>query len=228
MIIAVANQKGGVGKTTTVESLGAALALEGKRVLLVDYDPQCSLTKAIDNDGGVFPKGIGSGYDLLPGNPLLAAEKFDSVTTLADELEPVRDLYDYILIDCPPSLSEAAMNALYPADWVIIAVQPHYLAVAGIGELLKTLQALNEAGARIQGAKCLLTMYKRNNAVKEMERQITEAYGDPYATRIRENVALAHAQAAGVDVYQYDKRSNGAKDYKALALEIMAEHETVS
>ena len=228
MIISVANQKGGVGKTTTVENLGAALALEGRRVLLVDYDPQCSLTKAVDNDGGVFPRNVGSGYDLLPGNPLLAAEKFESVTALADELEPVRDMYDYILVDCPPSLSEAAMNALYPADWVIIAVQPHYLAVAGIGELFKTLQALNEAGAHIQGATCLLTMYENNGACREMERQVTEAYGEPYGTRIRKNVTLAYAQAAGVDVFQYDKRSNGAKDYKALALEIIGKHESVS
>lgn len=221
--IAVANQKGGVGKTTTVENLGAALALEGKRVLLVDYDPQCSLTKAIDNDGGIFPNNIGSGYDLLPGNPLLATDDDAKINALADELEPVQGLYDYILIDCPPSLSKVAMMALYPADWVIVAVQPHYLAVAGISELLKTLQALNEAGARIQGAKCLLTMYERNGACKEMEAQVTEAYGAPYKTRIRKNVTLSYAQAAGVDVFQYDKRCNGAQDYKALACEIMSE-----
>ena len=220
--IAVANQKGGVGKTTTVENLGAALALEGNRVLLVDYDPQCSLTKAIDNDGGIFPKGIGSGYDLIPGNPLLATEDGD-IDALAKELGPVQESYDYIIIDCPPSLSRAAMVALYPAEWVIVAVQPHYLAVAGIGELLKTLQALNEAGANIQGAKCLLTMYERNGACKEMEDQVTRAYGSPYVTRIRKNVTLSYAQAAGVDVFQYDKRSNGAKDYKALAHEIMSE-----
>lgn len=227
-VIAVANQKGGEGKTTTVESLGAALALESKRVLLVDYDPQCSLTKAIANDGDALVSNVGSGYDLLPGNPLLAVEKFDGLTTLADELEPLKGNYDYIIIDCPPSLSEVAMTALYPADWVVVAVQPYYLDVAGVPELLKTLQALNDAGAHIQGAKCLLTFHANNGAVREMESQIIEAYGEPYETRIRKNVALAHAQAAGVDIYQYDKRSNGAKDYKAFASELARELEKLS
>ena len=228
-VISIANQKGGVGKTTTAENLGAALALfHGRKVLLVDYDPQCSLTKSLINDGAPLERGVGSGYDLVTGNPALAAHQFGSVTELSDMLRPLAASYDVVIVDCPPSLSTMAMNALYPADMLIIATQPHYLSVSGIGELLKTVRAVNDAGGRIAKAKTLITMYERNGAVREMEAQLEEAYGKPFGTRIRKNVSIAYSQAAGMDVFQYAPNSNAAKDYKALSIEVMSELETLS
>ena len=221
-IIAIANQKGGVGKTTTTRELGAALAHEGQKVLLVDYDPQCSLTKSLEHEptreGGIARL---EGYDLMTGDPMLAARKLN-IGDLAKRIEAPQKSYDYILIDCAPSLSLVTMAALYAADHAIVTTQPHYLAVAGIAELLDTLNSVRSVGGRISGYKVLITLLERNGAAREMEQQITGAY-PCYDTRIRKNVAIAYAEARGIDVAKYDPRSNAAKDYKALALEVMSE-----
>lgn len=220
-VISIANQKGGVGKTTTTENLAAALTLyEGCRVLAVDYDPQCSLTKAIDHEEGDLDAwDVGSGWDLSLGDPALAARDFERVSDFWYDVEHMRPQYDVVLIDCPPSLSMVTMNALFPADHVIIPTQASYLAAAGIEELVTVINTLNQKGARIQDVKVLLTMYERNGAVTEMEKQIREAW-PTFDTVIRKNVTLSYAQAAGVDVYQYDQSCNSARDYEALAHEM--------
>lgn len=221
-IIAVANQKGGVGKTTTTINLGAALALEGKKVLLVDYDPQCSLTKALEHDGTLAGDLVSlDDYDLITGDPMLAARKI-ALTDLDRLIGPLRNAYDYILVDCAPSLSMVAMAALYPADHVIVTTQPHYLAVAGIAELLDTINTLNSSGASISDYKVLITMVEQNGAAREMVQQLLTAY-PCYKTQIRKNVAIAYSEARGIDVFKYQPRSNAAKDYKALALEVLSE-----
>ena len=220
-IIAVANQKGGCAKTTTTVNLGAALALEGQKVLLVDYDPQCSLTKALEHDE-TFAGDLVSldGYDLITGDPMLAARKL-ALTDLDKLIGPLRSTYDYILVDCAPSLSMVAMTALYAADQVIVTTQPHYLAVAGIAELLDTINTLNSSGASISGYKVLITMVEHNGAVREMVQQLLTAY-PCYQTQIRKNVSVTYSEARGIDVFKYDGRSNAAKDYKSLALEILS------
>ena len=227
-IIAISNQKGGVSKSTTTANLGAALALEGRKVLLVDYDPQCSLTLSL-TDGETMSGDLvtvetkgGATYDLITGDPLLAARKLKGMDELAHSVAPMRRQYDYVLIDTPPSLGRLSLNALYPADKVIIPTVPHFLAVAGIAELLESIGTLTESGAAIASTRVLITQWERNGAVREMERQIRNAY-PTFATNIRRNVAIAYSQAAGVDVFEYDSSSNAARDYKALALEVLSE-----
>lgn len=226
-IIAVGNQKGGVSKTTTVETLGAALALEGQRVLLVDFDPQRSLTLALTDGEGLSGDLVtvetrgGITYDLLTGDEMLAARDFKALDELAGVLNPLRATYDWIIIDTPPSLGKLSLNAMYPADRVIVPTIPHFLAVAGIAELYESVGTLRRDGSPIRDVTILITQWERNGAVREMERQIRDAY-PTFETSIRRNVAIAHAQAAGVDVYSFDARSNAAQDYKKLARELLA------
>lgn len=223
-VIAIANQKGGVGKTTTAENLAAAMAMfEDKAVLVVDYDPQCSLTKALDQDPtGRIEHGVGSGYDILTGNSDLAAHEYASLTELARQIDRYQSQYDVIIIDCPPSLSMVTMNALYPADHVVIPTQASYLAAVGIGELMDLVSTLKRRGANIEDATVLLTMHDtRSGDARNVGQQIRDAY-PTFETVIRRNVTLSYAQGAGCDVYDYDRNSNGAKDYQALAHEILA------
>ena len=219
-IIAVANQKGGVGKSTTTRELGAALAREGQKVLLVDYDPQCSLTKSLEHDDTGEIAHL-EGYDLMLGNPMLSAEE-PAIDDLDKALGPIRDSYDFVLIDCAPSLSMVTLAALYAADHAIIPTQPNFLSVAGIVELLDTISSVESVGGRIKGYRVLINYFERNGAVREMIEQVEAEY-PTYKTRIRKNVAIAYAEARGIDVGTYDKRSNAAKDFKALALEVLSE-----
>lgn len=216
-VISIANQKGGVGKTTTAENLAAALAAyEGKRVLAVDYDPQSSLTKAIEADSYAD----GMAWDMIPGDPTLALRDFGGLDELHRVLEGYRPSYDVAIIDSPPSMSMVTMNALFPADQVIIPTQASYLAAAGIEELIGVINTLNERGAHVTDIRVLITMHERNGSVAEIERQIRETW-PTFDTVIRKNVTLSYAQSAGVDVIEYDRRSNGARDYQKLAHELI-------
>lgn len=249
-IIAVVNQKGGVGKTTTTLNLGAALAKAGRRVLLVDTDPQGSLTIAAGMEEAVTDQSttiaevllqgasiadalwdnVCSGFDLVPADIRLSAADLQlaSVTgrefVLKEALQEISSAYDYILIDCPPNLSHLTINALTAAGSVLIVQQSHFLALSGAGLLLDTIKLIKRRvnpGLAIAGV--LLTMYDgRTNHAKEIRAQVQAFFGDKvYNTVIRSSIALADAPANGLDIFQYKPKDNAAADYAAFAQEII-------
>src|SRR5688572_15881369 len=258
-IIALMNQKGGVGKTTTTVNLGAALAEAGRRVCLIDLDPQAHLTI----NYGVEPTAdVTNLYDvlcddapflsaihkvdervaLIPSSIDLAAAEIELVsvlgreTVLKERMEAATHDFDYILIDCPPSLGLLTINALGVANEVIIPMQPHFLALQGFAKLLETVQLVNKRmNPRLRVSGVVLTMFDAQTkltteVVAELEGFIASAKGTrmPWAdarifqTKIRRNIKLAESPSFGQTIIHYGPTSNGAQDYRALAREVMA------
>ncbi|KWX04284.1 AAA family ATPase [Hydrogenibacillus schlegelii] len=247
-IIAIANQKGGVGKTTTAVNLGAALALLGKRVLLVDMDPQGNTTSGIGvskadvvydvydlliNDvpaaNVVRPTNVPN-LDLLPSTIQLAGAEIELVPTLSREvrlrraLEPIRSAYDFILIDCPPSLGLLTINALTAADSVLIPIQAEYYALEGLSQLLNTIRLVQKhlnGALTIEGV--LLTMYDaRTNLSLQVAEEVKKYFKDKvYRAIIPRNVRLSEAPSHGQAVVTYDPKSRGADLYMELAREVL-------
>jgi chromosome partitioning protein len=247
-ILSICNQKGGTGKSTTAVNLSSYLAAMGKYVLLVDIDPQANATSGVGTNpetvplnlyhsliGGLLPEEVIRktdlfGYDLMPSGSDLAGATVELVTLpnrefkLYEVLRRVRTNYDYILIDCPPSLGLLTINGLVAADEVIIPVQCEYYALEGLSQLLKTIQLVQEnlgRHLRIKGA--LLTMHDRRNKLsrqvhKEVERNFPEYV---FETVIPRCVKLAEAPSFGKTILQYDPHSKGAKAYRQLAQEII-------
>jgi chromosome partitioning protein len=249
LILAVANQKGGVGKTTTVINLGASLAAAEKKVLLVDFDPQANCTSGF----GLPKRGeIPSIYDILTGNSTAAkvvkktelptlsiipgsialagaevelASVENRESYLSKALEPLRPQYDYIIIDCPPSLGLLTLNALVVADALIIPMQAEYFAMEGVSELLRTVEKVREnynPNLAIKGV--LLTMVdERTNLAKQVIEEVQSHFGSKvYKTFVPRNVRLAEAPSFGKPVLLYDIASRGAQSYLKMTEEFLA------
>ena len=242
-IIAIANHKGGVGKTTSVANIGVALSMKGKRVLLVDLDAQQNLTffflKEEEAEVSVYDalKGkaplpvlhIRENLDLTPSSIDLARAEQDLSGRIAREyilknlLDEVAGNYDYILLDCPPSLGVVTYNALVASTDLYISLTAEALPYKGLTmleEVVGELQALNKDLA-ISGV--FITRYNNRNLNNIVAEQIKARYGDKvFNTKIRENIAVAEAPLAGEDIFSYAPESNGAKDYEALADEVLS------
>lgn len=252
-IIAIANQKGGVGKTTTAINLGASLAVAERRTLVVDIDPQGNASSGLglesrDQLPNVYDVLINDrpvqecvakslhfeGLDLLPSTRNLVGAEIELLErghregVLRRALAPVRDDYDYILVDCPPSLGLLTLNTLTAADSVLIPIQCEFYALEGLSQLLNTVRLVQKGlnpDLEIEGV--LLTMYdKRLNLSKQVAEEAREYFGSKvYRTRIPRNVRLAEAPSFGEPIVHYDALSAGAQGYLALAKEIVAANE---
>lgn len=246
-VISVANQKGGVGKTTTTVNLATLLAKKGKKVLLIDTDPQGNATSGL----GVTKELELSVYDILigettfeetvqetavknlkvcPSNISLAGAEVELVAMMSREqrlktkLDEVKDQYDYILIDCPPSLGLITLNAFTASDSVLIPVQCEYFALEGLGQLLNTVNLVKKhlnKNLEIEGA--LLTMYDaRTNLSNQVVKEVKKYFEDKvYKTVIPRNVRLSEAPSYGMPISIYDPRSKGAKAYEKFARELL-------
>ena len=246
--IAIANQKGGCGKTTTAINTATALAALGNHVLIVDLDPQAHTTLGFGRDPDALDKTVYDaitnaqilmsrvivntrikGLDLAPSNILLSGVEFELVTLygreyiLSQQLSRINGNYDICIIDCSPSLSLLTLNALVASTDVIIPVQTHYYALEGLRQLLETIQIVKERfNHHLEILGVLLTFVEsRTTLSKEIQRQMREFFGDlVFDTVIHKGVRLAEAPSAGEPVQVYAPKSKGAAEYKALAKEI--------
>ena len=246
-IISVANQKGGVGKTTTAVNLSASLAKKGKRVLLIDTDPQGNATSGVGVDKSVqfsvydvlvdgvdventIQKTEIKNLEVCPSNINLAGAEVQLVSVkereyrLKEKLQKVKDNYDYVIIDCPPSLGIVTLNAFTASDSVLIPIQCEYYALEGLGQLINTVELVKKhlnKDLYIEGA--LLTMYDirtnlSNQVVKEVKRYFNNRV---YKTVIPRNVRVSEAPSYGLPITIYDPHSKGAKSYDKLGKEFL-------
>lgn len=252
-IISIANQKGGVGKTTTAVTLSSILAKRGKRILLIDADPQGNASSGL----GIEKDVENSVYDLLvddigvedviedtqiknlkicPSNINLAGAEVELVSMISREqrlkekLDKIKDIFDYIFIDCPPSLGLITLNAFTASDSVLIPVQCEYYALEGLGQLLNTVNLVKKhlnKDIEIEGA--ILTMYDiRTNLSNQVVKEVKKYFDNKvYKTVIPRNIKLSEAPSYGMPIILYDPKSKGAKYYDKLAKEFLSNNEEI-
>jgi len=250
-IIAIANQKGGVGKTTTAVNLASGLAHHGQRVLLIDLDPQANATTASGEQkekistslyhvllGLAEPEtlGVRSGsntYDVWPANRELAGAEVELVDLanrherLKNSVSGLLSMYDFILVDCPPALNLLTINGLCAANWVIIPMQCEYFALEGLTDLVNTIRTIRrQMNPKLQIRGLLRTMFDpRNMLTQQVSAQLEKHFPNKvYQTVIPRNIRLAEAPSYGVPVLEYDRRSRGAKAYLAVVEEILSDY----
>ncbi|MGH1584939.1 ParA family protein [Lactiplantibacillus plantarum] len=250
-VIALANQKGGVGKTTTSINLGASLVELGQKVLLIDTDAQGNATSGLGVQKSTIEREIydvlindvpiketiiptsHKGLDIVPATIQLSGAEIELTpmmareTRLRDAIDDVKDDYDYILIDCPPSLGLLTINAFTACDSILIPVQSEYYALEGLSQLLNTIKLVQKhfnKQLRIEGV--LLTMYDaRTNLGAQVNEEVRKYFKDAvYKTIIPRNVRLSEAPSHGLSIVDYDARSKGSQVYLALAKEVLAAH----
>ena len=247
-IIAIANQKGGVGKTTTAINLSACLAEKGQKVLAIDMDPQGNMTSGLgldkdDVDKTIYDMIIGESeieavikketienLDILPSNVDLSAVEIELIDVdnkefvVKDAIQKVKDNYDFIIIDCPPSLSLLTINAMTTADSVLVPIQCEYYALEGLSQLIHTVELVKErlnSNLEIEGV--VFTMYdaRTNLSLQVVENVKDNLQQNIYKTIIPRNIRLAEAPSYGTPINQYDPKSAGAESYMKLAEEVI-------
>lgn len=248
-VVAIANQKGGVGKTTTAINLAAALAESGQNVLAVDFDPQGNMSSGLGIDkqnldltvyhslieeedvNHIIKHTATENLDLLPSNVNLAGAEIelldmdDRENVLKRTLEPIREKYDFIIIDCPPSLSLLTLNALTASDTVLVPIQCEYYALEGLSQMMKTINLVKQKlNTKLSMEGVVFTMYDaRNRLSQQVVDSVKEVLNERiYNTIIPRNVRLAEAPSFGMPVTEYDSKSSGAESYRLLAAEVLS------
>lgn len=245
-LIAIANHKGGVGKTTSTQNIGVALSRQGKKTLLLDLDPQGNLSDAFgyeDVEVSIYDAltdkqplpviKLSDNLDLIPSNLDLSVAEMElsgrtgREYTLKDVIADIKDSYDYVLIDCPPSLGLLTINALTACDEVYIPLDSHYFSMKGLDKLIFIIGEIKKrlnTGIQITGV--FLTRFDKRVVVnKNIASMVKESFAETlFTTKIRNNIALVEAPIESKDIFTYAPNSNGAKDYEALTKEIVAAH----
>ena len=242
-VISISNHKGGVGKTTSAINIGAGLNRLGKKILLIDLDPQANLSQSlglIDQERNIYgalrgeyklqPIEILKGLEVIPSTLDLSGAEVEMSGEAGREyilrelLEPIRGLYDYIIIDSPPSLGLLTINALTASDFILIPLQAQYLALQGLTKIIEVIEKIQRRlnkGLKVGGV--FITQYDNRKVLNRDIVATIEAHfkGDLFKTKIRDNIALAEAPAQGLDIFRYNSKCYGAEDYLSLSKEII-------